>query len=65
MTLALEGSQFGLGEVVSEPLGVKWRYVLVFCALPDGDLADLGQGEAPVAKGGQAIVNCSLKRRLL
>ncbi len=60
VTLALEGSQFGLGEVVSEPLSVKWGYELIFCALPDGDLADVGQGETPVAKDCQAIVSCSV-----
>jgi hypothetical protein len=30
VTFALEGSQFGLGEVVFEPLSVKWGYVLVY-----------------------------------
>ena len=60
MAFALEGSQFGVGEMVSEPLSVKWGYVLVFGALPDGDLADAGQGEPPVAESCQAIVGCSL-----
>jgi hypothetical protein len=60
VTLTLKGSQFRLGQVVSEPLSVKWGYELVFRALPDGDLADAGQGEIPAAKGRQAIVSCSL-----
>src|ERR1700728_2907707 len=60
VTLAPEGSQFGLGKVVSEPLSVKWGHELVVRALPDGDLADAGQGETPVVKGCQEIVGCSL-----
>jgi hypothetical protein len=60
VTLALEDSQVGLGEMVSEPLGVTGGYVLVFRALPDGDAPGAGQGETPVAKGCQAIVSCSV-----
>lgn len=60
VALALEGSQFSMGEVVSEPLSVKWGYELVFRALPDGYLADAGQGETPVAQGCQPIVSCSM-----
>jgi len=45
VALALEGSQFSMGEVVSEPLSVKWGYELVFRALPDVTWRMLAKGK--------------------